>query len=161
MTIITSDIMKGAVEQLFNHEVERNGKCSSHSQLERWIIEEMKLFTPSNTVFGLRKVLKDMRGIDLEIDLDDDLEVMTEEFGKHNMYVTDTGGGCQAFRTETIAGEHYQLVTVDDGSDIPCDMNVPVCFGMYTMEDELIFSEHYTSAISMFQDKHIVYLLSR
>jgi hypothetical protein len=158
-TIITSKVMKGAVEQLFDHECKKHDKCSSHSQLERWIIEELKLFIPSNTVFGLQKVLQGM-GVVLDVDLDNDLEVMQAEYKKHDLFQVDTGGGCQAYRTETVEGDNHMLVTTDDGSDIPEDMNVPVCFGLYGNNDELIWSEHYSSSVEMFQDKHVQFLLN-
>ena len=34
-------MMREAVESAFDFEVNRNGKVSTHSQLERWIVQEL------------------------------------------------------------------------------------------------------------------------
>lgn len=158
---IDSDIMKSAVEQLFNHEVEQNGKVSSHSQLERWIIEELKSYRPSDTVLALTMCLRSMRGIELNMgDVDDDTELLRAMYANHNMYTADTGGNSVAFRYDNQKNSNYALVTIEDGLDIPASLHEPIQFGLYNEDDDILYQNWFKTSIHMFEDKLITYILS-
>jgi hypothetical protein len=152
--------MKGAIQQLFDHEVERNGRCSSHSQLERWVIEELKHHSPSNTVLALTKVLYDTRGIIIDMgDVEDDMAILKSGYADHNLLSDRMGGGFNAFKCLTGDDGHYCLVTTQGGNGIPASMDEPVAFGLYNKDDELLFCKESDSSIELFLDKHITYML--
>jgi hypothetical protein len=158
--LITSDIMKGAVQQLFDHEVERNGRCSSHSQLERWIIEELKNHSGPNTVLALTNVLLDTRGIIIDMgDVEDDLAVVMIRYGDYGLYTGYITNDHQAFRLTSGEGD-YCLVTTPDVDDIPATMDDPVVFDLYSVGGSLLFHKKFESSTELFSDKHITYILS-
>jgi hypothetical protein len=160
--LITSDIMKGAIQQLFDHEVERNGRCSSHSQLERWVIEELKHHSPSNTVLALTKVLYDTRGIIIDMgDVDDDMEILKSRYAEYGLHLRMVGGVPSAFKYYSPNDDsHHCLVTTQEGDDIPASMNEPVTFELYNQAEDLLFYQEFEDSVSLFSDKHITYMLS-
>jgi hypothetical protein len=160
---IDSEMMKRAVEQLFNHEVANNGKCSSHSQLERWIIEELKAYTPSDSPVSLKMVLMDIRRLSFEIDVktndDDDVkevplaQLIATWYDCHGFKLVGTGGGCDAFQ-KMFDDDSYLMVTERGGCNIPVHSTAPVSLGMYVDDNpDTIFYKEFDSSNQMFEDE--------
>jgi hypothetical protein len=160
--LIDSELMKGAVAELFNHELKANGKVSSHSQLERWIIKELDNYSPKNTVLALTLCLREMRGIELDMgDVDDDVALLKARYAEWSMYIADTGGGGMAFRfaPNDADDDHYALVTIQEGIDVPANLSEPVQFGWYNGHGDLLYHQEYVSSYGMFSDGFIKYML--
>lgn len=161
---IDSEMMKRAVGQLFNHELEKNGKVSSHSQLERWIIKELEPYFNSVSAVALQRVLKEIRDIDFKIEVsgqlkcDKDRVTLNGRYADHNMFISDTGSNLVAFRY-SADDDHYALVTTEDGDDVPENLQESIQFGLYSADNDLLFHKKFESSIEMFLDKHITYLL--
>lgn len=159
---INSEMMKRAVSVLFDHEVARNERVSSHSQLERWIIEELKVYTPRDSALALQKIMYETRGIEFDIDpkinIDDEVQSLEEYYSAKGFSLYDTGGNCVAFRVECY-GDYYALVTEQSGAEIPTSIFEAVEFGLYNEGHELIFSEKFRTSIDLFQNKHINFII--
>ena len=164
---ITSDKMKQAVSEAFGSERERNGKLSSHSLLERRIIEELSKHQKPDQMMTLRLVMGDLFGINFhKEDVDDDLENTRLRYAGFNMYPHDIGGGALAFRYEKdLAFKHekdinnYALVTTEEGCDIPASLHEPVRFCLYNEDGDVIHHQEFKSSFDMFEDKLINHIL--
>jgi hypothetical protein len=166
---IDSKMMKRAVETLFDYEIMRNGKVSSHSQLERWIISELNGCQPKDSAKALQICLKDMRNIHFEINepnVDDEVETIQQYYTNHDFHLFDIDGNLKsvAFRKnldgdDENGSEYYVLVTEASGIDIPATIFEPVTFGLYDYDDTCIWSNNYESSVEMFQNKHINFII--
>jgi hypothetical protein len=158
-------MMKRAVESLFNNEVYRNCKVSSHSQLERWIIEELKQYSPSDSAMALQKIMYEIRGINFDIDepkendIDAEVGNLVRRYLDYGLHMSDTGGGCTAFRWSNEDGSHYALVTTEGGCDVPSSLDDPVQFGFYNESDDMLYHKEFKTSIDMFSDRLITYLI--
>jgi hypothetical protein len=157
---IDSKMMKRAVEVLFNHEIARNEKVSSHSQLERWIVSELALYSNPVSVKALQMALKDLRGIDFDIseptkdDVDFEVEAeirLRSEYKRFGFYREDTGGGCTSMTRNSNEANGYVMVTIANSCDAPDDLLSTVNFGLYDGGGNLLFDECYASSFEMFK----------
>jgi hypothetical protein len=159
---IYSKMMKRAVGQLFDYEVERNGAVSSHSQLERWIISKLKNYTPCDCPKSLQWVMSEIRGIEFDIDAptsDDDVkevpvgEVMASWYGTHGFVDSSTGGGCDAYM-KVFEDDSHMMVTELGGCNIPAHSMQPISLGFYADDNpDPIFYREYESSHKMFNDE--------
>jgi len=154
---ISSVMMKRAVETLFNYEIERNGKVSSHSQLERWIVQELTNYSAPNTARALQLVLQDIRNIEFSITDDGSVDVAVEaehrlrtEYRKFGFFVEDTGGGCSALSKNCHKGDYSVMVTTTEGVDAPIDLLEPVLMGLYDGGGNMLTHETFASSFEMY-----------
>jgi hypothetical protein len=155
---INSKVMKRAVEALFNNEVERNGTVSSHSQLERWIVGELKMYSNPVSLKALQMVLKDLRGIDFDIsdpESDVDADVANEvrlraDYKRFGFFKEDTGGGCTSMTRNSNENNSYVMVTECGSPDAPDNLLVEVTMGLYDGGGNLLVDNNYVSSFEMF-----------
>jgi hypothetical protein len=145
--LITSRMMKRAVSELFDYEVIRNGKVSSHSQLERWLVTELSAYQPQNSAKCLQLILKEIRNIDFDIHDDTDVDIdvkidrLRDAYGAQGFSHGGTGGGCTAFTKMFSDGE--MMVTDAEGADVPAGLSEPVTCGIYDGGGNVIDSKTF------------------
>lgn len=147
--IITSQLMKRAVQDAFNHQVKKNGKVSSHSQLERWIIQELNRFQPCDSAKSLEILMHDLFSIDFDIqpNVDEQVELDLIVHKAYNVYGfarSGTGGGCEAFTKDFDDAEI--VVTCSEGCSVPETLTEPVLVGIQDGGGNSIEHKCYSSS---------------
>jgi hypothetical protein len=160
---IDSKMMKRAVSQLFDHEVKVHSKCSSHSEIERWIIEGLAPYFDSSSAEALKSLLRESRDLHFDIEndgtVDIECKILKSTYLEHGLHKYDTGYNTTAFRYLTDDECHYVLVTTQDSIGIPANMNVPVTVWLYDDENDRLFVQNFDNSYDLFSDGHINYLL--
>ncbi len=159
---LDSNMMKKAVEVLWNHELKRNNKVSSHSQLERWIVTELTKYV--HTSVGLRQVMKDIRDIDFDIYTPipanvpmTSVDVLKAWYGDHGFHHVSTGGASDGFQ-KTFEDDSSLLVTEQNGCNIPEKSTDSVSFGMYDENGNQIYHANFANSCELFDDKMFLVL---
>lgn len=163
---IDSRMMDRAVALLFDNEVIRNGRVSSHSQLERWIVEELKMYSAPSSAKALQLVLLDLRDIKFEIEdggIDAEIEAevrLRTEYTTYDFHKEDTGGGCTSLTRHNSDSKSYVMVTIADSCDAPDNLLDRVSMGMYDGGGNLLFDETYISSFEMFGSDLFKWIIS-
>jgi len=153
---IDSKMMKRAVSELFNHEIGRNSKVSSHSQLERWIVEELKMYSNPVSAKALQLVMQELRNIDFNTDepeINSQAEAesrLREEYNRYGFSSQGTGGGCTALSRNQTGSPSELLVTSEGSGNAPDNLLDAVELGLYDGSGNLLISERYVSSFEMF-----------
>ncbi len=153
MRNFTEDELKKAVTLAWHHEFDREGNdISSHSQLERWIIQELKKYQFPCRFTTLRRVITELFNIDMlkhiGANIDKQVEDIVSHFAKFGIHHGTTGGGCTAFMMD-IENNASIMITLEDGGDAPDDMLEPVVIGVYNSEGNIVDTKHYPNTFAL------------